>query len=118
MLEWRDRAVPGGGIVDIIGRRETARARHVLHDDARSARDMLAEVARHQTRLSIVAAARAGADDERYLPAGVELRNRLRRGSSCGEEHGSREQKRDTVHRRSNLSMPALSRHVGVPQGW
>src|SRR5258708_38456081 len=64
---------------------------------------MLAEVAGQQTRLSVVAAARAGAGDERYLFAGVELRNRLRRGSSCGEEHGSREQKRDTVHRRSNL---------------
>jgi hypothetical protein len=79
---------------------------------------MLAEVARHQARLSIVTAARAGADDERDLPAGVEFGNRLRRRSSCGEEHGSREQKRDTVHRRSNLSMLALSRDVGVRRGW
>src|SRR6266487_5966131 len=60
---------------------------------------MLAKVARHQTRLSVVAAARAGTDDERDLPAGVEFGNRLRRGAFCGEEHGSREQKSETVHR-------------------
>src|SRR5262249_3306962 len=92
-------AVPGRGIGDVIGRRETAGSRHVLHDDGRRARDMLTEVARHQTRLSVVAAARAGADDERHLLAGVEFGNRLRRGSFCGEDPDSREQKRDTVHR-------------------
>src|SRR5262245_21734089 len=99
--EGDDGAVPGRGIGDVIGRRETAGSRHVLHDDGRRARDMLTEVARHQTRLSVVAAARAGADDESDLPAGVEFGNRLRRGASCGEQCCGREQKRDPVHRAS-----------------
>src|SRR5262249_49020820 len=114
--ESDDGAVLGSGIVDVIGRRETAGSRHVLHDDGRIARDMLAKVARYQTRLPAVAAARAGADDERDLPAGVEFGNRLRRGASRGEQHRSREEKRDAVHRASQ-SIPArtVPRVVGSP---
>src|SRR5262249_6292062 len=116
--ESDDGAVPGCRIVDVIGRRETARSRHVLHDDGWIARDMFAEVARHQTRLSVITAARAGTDDERYLPAGVEFGNRLRCGAYRGEEHASSEQECDTVIIRSNTSMIAPSQGVGVPRGW
>src|SRR5262249_16063552 len=111
-------AVPSRGIVDVIGRGDTPRSRHVLYDDGASAGAMFAGVARHQTRLSVITAARAGTDDERYLPARVEFGHRLRRGSFCGEEHRRREQKSDTVHRRSNPSMLAPSRDVGVPREW
>jgi hypothetical protein len=43
-----------------------------LHDDRRIAADVAAEMARHQPREQVVAAADGGASDERDLLVGVE----------------------------------------------
>ena len=55
----------------VVGRGDPRR--HVLHDDRGLAGNVLAEMARRHPRLQIVPAAHAGADDERDLPARVEL---------------------------------------------
>src|SRR5262249_18709572 len=64
-------------LVEIIGRLEAARARHVLRDDRRLPGNMLAEMARDQTPVEIVAAACGVADDDGDGPARKELLDRL-----------------------------------------
>jgi hypothetical protein len=56
-----------------------ARARHVLDDQRRRARDVPREVAADQSRPEVVILSRRGADHEPDLLATVEIRLRLRR---------------------------------------
>ena len=65
-------------VVQMIGRHQAARTRHVLCDDARMAWNETGKMLSDQPAGDIVEAARAEADDERDRPALVELLDRLR----------------------------------------
>ena len=66
-------AVLGGDVVQIHRGLEAARARHVLRNDGRIARDVLSDETGKQARVDVVAAADAVADDERNGTAAVEI---------------------------------------------
>jgi hypothetical protein len=93
----------------VVGRRDARR--HVLHDQRRLARDVLAEMARRQPRLQVVAAAHAGAHDEGDLLAGIEVVRRGRGrsmhdqrrgdGRQLEERCGGKTSPRATTHRKS-----------------
>ena len=70
---------------DIAHRIQARRARHVLHDDVRLARDVAADVAREHARVVVVTAARRETDDDADRLAFVEIRDVLR-GSRSGEQ--------------------------------
>ena len=74
------RAVLRADIVDPVGEPQAAGTFHVLRDDGRVARDVLAEVAGNDARIEIVGAADAVADIEIDVLALVEFRRRLRMG--------------------------------------
>src|SRR5712691_9648286 len=61
-----------GDLVEIVRRDEAARPRHVLDDDRRVARDVLAHVPRDRPRVSVEAAARREADNDAHVLALVE----------------------------------------------
>src|SRR5712691_11328538 len=61
-----------GDLVEIVRRDEAARPRHVLDDDRRVARDVLAHVPRDRPRVSVEAAARREADHDAHGLALVE----------------------------------------------
>src|SRR5512145_1709386 len=46
-----------GKLVKIVRGRQASRARHILDNEARIARDMLAHITGHQTRIKIIATA-------------------------------------------------------------
>jgi hypothetical protein len=73
-------AVLGRDLVEIVRGLEAAGARHVLRDQRRLSRNVLAQVARHHAAVEIVAAARGVADGDRDGLAGEELLGRLRGG--------------------------------------
>ena len=68
-----DGAVLGRDAVEIVHRANAAGARHVLHDDVRLAGNVRAQIRRERVGIARIAAAGAGAHDERHLPAFVEL---------------------------------------------
>src|ERR671921_866117 len=68
-----DGAVLRRDVVEPVGEAEAAGALHVLGDDRRIARDVLAEVARDQAAVDVVAAADARADDHLDRLAFVEV---------------------------------------------
>ena len=82
--------VPGCDGVEVICCAQAAGPRHVLYDDGRIAWNMPAEMARHQPREQVVAAADPIADDQGDGPALVEIRDRvgvrMRRDREAGEE--------------------------------
>src|SRR6202044_172834 len=61
--------------VELIDHQQPAGGRLVLHDDARRARDMRTDMARHEAGEQIVGAARRRADDEAELLAAVKVRD-------------------------------------------
>src|SRR3954466_5367914 len=61
----------------MIGSSQAARARHILHHDVWLARDMPAEMARHQPAIDVIAAAGSITDDQAHLPAAIKVRNRI-----------------------------------------
>ena len=76
-LHERDReAILRRRIGDEVGGGEAAGRRHVLHDDARIACDVRSEVARHEPRQGVVAAAHGRPADEVDLLPGEEARRR------------------------------------------
>ena len=78
-MPWLRENVPmtepslGADRIEIVGRLEAAGAGHVLRHDGGMARNVLAEMARHQPSIGIVAAADAVADEERDSLALVEV---------------------------------------------
>jgi hypothetical protein len=84
----------GRSVVEVVDRAQTAGARHVLHDHFRIAGNDVPEMARQQPGIDVVAAARAGADDQIDLLAPVEVRDRVcvRRGDRkhSGNRHRCR----------------------------
>ena len=81
------RAVLRADIVDPVGEAQAAGTFHVLGDDGRVARDVLAEVAGDDAGVEIIGAADAVADIEIDVLALVEFRGRLRlrRRGRCDE---------------------------------
>ena len=71
--ERNHRAIGRRRIVDMVAGRDAPGRRHVLHDDTGTARNMLAEMARGEPRLEVIAAANAGSDNESHRLAGVEI---------------------------------------------
>ncbi len=80
------RSVLGRDLVEIVGGLEAAGARHVLRNEGRLSRNVLAQVARHHAAVEIVAAARGVADGDRDGLAGEELVGRLGGGLSRGQQ--------------------------------
>ena len=74
----------GRAIVEIVGGGKPAGAGHVLRDDGGMARDVPADMTRHEPAVGVVAAAGGGADQQRDLLAGVEVRLR---GCLAGRQH-------------------------------
>ncbi len=63
--------------VEVVGRAQAARSRHVLHHDRRMARNIAADVPRNQSGAEIVAAAGPVADDQVDGPVALEIRDRV-----------------------------------------
>ncbi len=79
-------AVLRGCRINVVGRAHAAGSRHVLHDDVRVARDMIAHVAREQAGIEIIAAAGAETDHDVDRLALVEgLLRRCWRDAGKGE---------------------------------
>ena len=74
------RSVPGSGTIDVIGHCHAAAARHVLHDDRRSARHEFLEIPADDAGRGIRDAARSRPDEDRDRPIGVEIGYVLRLG--------------------------------------
>ena len=112
MLPFHDaheRAVPRGEIEKVVGRGQTARARHVLHDDGRSAGDVTADVARHGAGIDVVPAARRRSDHYGDRLARVEIRNIVSGGSDGrpGRRNDKGDQQgiwRVTIHNRYSFA--------------
>ena len=102
-LDERDGgAVLGRDVEHVVGGGEAAGRRHVLHDDGGIAGDVPADMARHQPRLGVVAAARRRADDQRDLLAGVELGDRLGdAGGAASAQHRRHDERQPSASRRS-----------------
>ena len=79
--EADDGAVLRGRIEDVIGGDETAAARHVLNDNNRSARNVPADVARHEASGGVKATARPRANNDGDGLATVEV---FGRGNAIG----------------------------------
>ena len=109
-------------VVEIVDRAQAAGTRHILHDHGWMSGNKLAEVARKQPRMDIVAATRAIADDQVYLPALVEVGERIRmrrddrqcRGDYCrrtrARKHASSRCKANRAHRRIQWCLARLLR--------
>ena len=113
-----DGAVLGRVGVEIAHRRHAGRARHVLHDDVRIARDVAAEMARQQARILVVAAAGRIADHERDRLAFVEalLRERTvsRHASIRPRERGQHRANRRGGRSCSLFPLSFCSRFYGM----
>src|SRR4029077_19370320 len=107
-----------GEVVEEIDGAQAAAAWHVLHDDRRMAGNELAEVARKQPRIDVVAAARPGADNEIDLPSLVEVRNRFRmRGSH--RQHRSEHRRRTPAREHfSSAFLTKLTAPTGAFNAW
>ena len=68
-----DRAVARGGVVELVGQRQAAGALDVLHHNPGIARNVLAEMRRHETARKIVAGPRRKADAQLNLLAAIEI---------------------------------------------
>src|SRR5436190_14371095 len=66
-------AVPGRDTIDVHRCLYAASAWHVLRDEGRIARNVFAHEAAEQSRIKIIAAARAVADHKRNAAAAIEL---------------------------------------------
>ena len=93
----RPSSVPSLGetLIDVIGGDHRAGALHVAHDDGRIAGDVLAEMARHQPRIGVGAAAGIEARDEIDRLAAVEIGDvvgagRQRTGRDCAAQRCSK----------------------------
>ncbi len=91
-----DGAVLGRDLGEEAGGAAGAGARHVLDHDAGLARDVTVEVARQRAAVDVVAAGRAGADDEVDAAAGVVVLRRGRRGQN-GTERGAGDKQRPAI---------------------
>jgi hypothetical protein len=96
--------------------------RHVLHDDCGMARDMLAEMARGDARLQVVAAAGPGTDNEADLLAGVEIlaMSRRRTGRQNGEDKSCEDgpdhaMPPPAIMRVSGCCCDAMAGRIGLP---
>jgi predicted Zn-dependent protease len=58
LQDAHDGAVAARQIVEVVGGRKPAGARHVLHDDGRRTWNVAAEMARHHAGVPVIAAAR------------------------------------------------------------
>jgi hypothetical protein len=95
-LQRRERVLdhPDGGAVarrdggEIVGHLQPAGAGHVLRHHGRIARDMLADMPRHEPGPQVVLAAHADADQNVDRLAAIEIGNRsgARRRSEAGEQ--------------------------------
>ena len=88
-------AVLRRGVVEVDGRNEAAGARHIAHDHAGIAGEVLAEMAREQPRGRVIGAAGGEADDDGDLLALVEIRGACR---SAGERERRQHCRRDSLH--------------------
>jgi hypothetical protein len=77
---------PAIAVVNVVSGLQSAGARHVLHDDAGLAGNVIGEMAREQTRILVIAAARAETDHDADGLAFVELG----RGLGLDAERGER----------------------------
>ena len=104
------RAVALGGGIEIIGRGEPAGARHVAHDDGRMAGNVRADMAGNRPRQGVVAAGRAGGDDQRHRAAAVEIGDRIgrrrRQAKPCQPAGEQRKHGRLLRHRRRPMITP------------
>ena len=119
------RAVARRDVVELVHQREARRARHVLHDRGRIARQVFAEVARQQPRGEIVAAARPGADADLDPLAAIEFLDALcvRRGGEGDTEkerdgetefhaHAAPAEEFYSAAMRRSSGVPIASRHL------
>src|SRR5262245_15461141 len=86
--DGEDGAVARRGVGDIVGGDEPARARHVLHDEVRTAGEVAPHVAGERLRIEARAAAGREAHHDGDLLAAVEVRDRVLRGAGQWREAG------------------------------
>src|SRR5262245_1085232 len=117
-----DGAVLGRKIVEVVDGAQAAGARHVLHHRGRVAWDEAHDVARHQPRIDVEAAAGAVTDDHGDLLALVEIGNAVgcRRRDGCGgcdrRDENQRASAADFVHGWSSFSFVFFPvREAGAP---
>src|SRR5262245_32865354 len=105
-------AVARGVIVEIVCRPDTARARHVLHDDRGTSRQMGGQEAREQTAVGIIDAGGTAADDEADLLASVEVLLACVRGIT---EPNYRDENRKASAGKSNNHRPTTDNSAAHP---
>ena len=109
-------AVARRGVENVIGRGEAAGRRLVLYDDGRIAGDEPAEVARHQPRQLIVAAAHGRAADDGNLFAGEKIvcpRGRGEGGRGCRDKR-CRHRTRASLPQHFSLPAPGHAASAAV----
>jgi hypothetical protein len=102
-------AVARHGVGHVVGEQEPAGARHVLHDEARAARNVASHVAGERLGVEARAAAGGEADQDRDLLAAVEVGDRVLRGAGRGQ--GAQRETQDD----QQSSRTALHRHDALP---
>jgi hypothetical protein len=66
-------AIPGGRVVERVGKDQPAAGRIVLDNQVRMAGDMLSDMARHEARHHIIISSDRPCDDQRDLLAAIKL---------------------------------------------
>src|SRR5262249_40533330 len=91
--------------VNVVRRRDARSGRHVLDDDRRRARNMLAEVSRQQPPAHVMIVADGMADDQTDLLVLVEISNLLAPGA---RRASSKDNKRERDGRRRRCAVHAI----------